>query len=58
MKTTEYIELTDLWYDGQYEKVGGIIKEESWTASQVAEFCFYFARHLGLRELEILHKFL
>lgn len=58
MHTTEYIKLTDLWSDGQYGKVGDIIQEESWSASQVAEFCFYFAKHLGLKELEILYKFL
>lgn len=55
---TEYIKLTDLWYDGKYSDVGDIIKKESWSASRVAEFCFYFAKHLGLKELEILHKFL
>jgi hypothetical protein len=55
---TEYIKLTDLWYSGKYNEVGSIINKESWSASRVADFCFYFAKHLGLRELEILHKFL
>ena len=58
METTEYITLTDLWYNGKYNEVGEIIRAESWSASRLAEFCFYFAKHLGLRELEILHKFL
>lgn len=56
--STEYINLTDLWYDGKYNEVGDIIRNEDWSASQIAEFCFYFAKHLGLKELEILHKFL
>lgn len=55
---TEYIKLTDLWHEGLYNEVGQIIKKECWCTSRVAEFCFYFAKHVGLRELELLHKFL
>ena len=58
MKITPYINLTDLWQDGQYLEVGNIIREENWTSSQVAEFCLYFVKHLGLKDFELLHKFL
>jgi hypothetical protein len=56
--TTEYIELTDLWSHGEYNAVGRIIKEESWSNQKVAEFCAYFAKYMGLNQLNILYKFL
>jgi len=55
---TEYITLTELWRDGYYSEVGRIINTEQWTASQLAAFCFYFAKYIGLNDLEVLHKFL
>lgn len=55
---TEYIKLTDLWQDGNYLKVGEIIRDENWSHSQVAEFCLYFVKYIGLKEFELLHKFL
>ncbi len=55
---TEHIKLTDLWNEGEYAEVGHIISEEKWSASAVAEFCSYFARYVGVKELSILHKFL
>jgi len=55
---TEFIVLTDLWSNGKYIEVGDIIRAENWQPSRIAEFCFYFAKHLGLREFELLYKFL
>ena len=55
---TEHIKLTDLWNAGDYAQVGRIISEEKWSASAVAEFCSYFAKYVGLQELEVLYKFL
>lgn len=55
---TEYIKLTDLWFEREYAEVGHIINEENWSSSQVAEFCSYFAKYVGVRDLEILYKFL
>ena len=55
---TEFIVLTDLWSNGKYIEVGDIIRAESWTSSRVAEFCLYFVKYMGLREFELLHKFL
>ena len=55
---TEHIKLTDLWHDRQYAQVGNIINEEDWSRKEVANFCSYFAKYVGLSELEILHKFL
>lgn len=56
--TTEFIQLTELWQDGEYDTLGRIINEESWGSAQIAEFCAYFAKHLGLNQLNILYKFL
>jgi hypothetical protein len=58
MKPTEYINLTELWQDGEYNQVGSIIKEEEWSPARVAEFCAYVNRFLGSRELNLLYKFL
>lgn len=55
---TEFIKLTDLWHQGDYNQVGNIIKNENWEASRVAEFCLYFAKYMGLKEFEVLYKFL
>ena len=58
MKHTEYIELTELWQDGDYNEVGSIINREKWTQSKVAEFCAYLNRFLGSNQLNLLYKFL
>jgi hypothetical protein len=58
MKNTEYIELTELWQDGEYNKVSDIINSEQWSPARVAEFCSYFNKFLGSSQLNILHKFL
>lgn len=55
---TDFVVLTDLWFKGQYFELGNIVRDENWTPSRIAEFCFYFAKHIGLRDLEVLHKFL
>ena len=55
---TEFIVLTDLWSNGKYNEVGDIIRAESWQPSRVAEFCLYFVKYMGIREFEILYKFL
>lgn len=55
---TDYIKLTDLWFEREYAEVGHIINEEGWSPSQVAEFCSYFAKYVGLKELNVLYKFL
>ena len=38
MKNTEYIELTELWQDGEYVEVANIINNENWKPVRVAEF--------------------
>jgi len=58
MKNTEYIELTELWQDGEFNKVGSIINKEQWSPANVAEFCAYVNRFLGGNQLNLLYKFL
>ena len=58
MKNTEFIELTELWQDGEYYQVGSIINKEEWTQSNVAEFSAYMSKALGLNQLDLLYKFL
>ena len=57
MKTNK-IELTEMWHNGDYNNVGNTINNEQWSSAEVAEFCSYFAKYVGLNELSILYKFL
>ena len=58
MKHTEYINLTELWQDGEYNQVGSVINKEGWSPAKVAEFCAYMNRFLGSNQLNLLYKFL
>ena len=58
IKMTEFIDLTEMWQEGQYTQVGDVIRKERWPLHKVAEFCAYIGKHLGLNELNIFHKFL
>jgi hypothetical protein len=55
---TDYITLTELWNERKFAQVGEVINKEGWSPSQVAEFCAYFAKYVGLTELNLLYKFL
>tara|TARA_A200000159_G_C7272601_1_gene317945 strand:+ start:76 stop:279 length:204 start_codon:yes stop_codon:yes gene_type:complete len=55
---TEYINLTEMWQDGEYADVARIINEEHWSRAEVAEFCAYFNKYLGSDQLNVLYKFL
>lgn len=57
-KNTEFIILTEMWKEGKYLDVGEIIFAEEWDHARVAEFCAYFAKYLGLSQLNLLYKFL
>lgn len=58
MNKTNNIELTEMWYNQDYIGIGQTMSNENWTPSQVAEFCAYFAKYVGLNDLNILYKFL
>lgn len=55
---TEYITLTELWQDGEFQLVADIINEEGWSHAMLAEFCLYFSTYLGKDELKVLCKLL
>lgn len=57
-KNTEFIILTEMWKEGKYLDVGEIIFTEEWSHARLAQFCAYFAKYLGLSQLNILYKFL
>lgn len=58
MNKTNNIELTEMWHNQDYIGIGQTMSNENWTPSQVAEFCAYFAKYVGLNDLNILYKFL
>lgn len=53
-----FIDLTEKWQDHQYLEVGGYIKHAGWTPRETAEFCAYFCKYLGTKQLELLYKFI
>lgn len=55
---TEYITLTELWQDREYQSVADIINQENWSRARLATFCAYFSKYLGREELEVLCKLL
>jgi len=55
---TKFLQLTELWQNGEYAEVGDIINRENWSSSNIVNFCSYFAKYCGLKELSVLHKFI
>lgn len=55
---TSFISLTELWSDCRFIEVGNRINSEQWAPKRVAEFCAYFCKYMGTRQLEILYKFI
>ena len=55
---TEFIKLTDMWHDGLYLEVGEVILNEGWSNAKLAEFCAYFSKYMGTKQLDLLYKFL
>lgn len=55
---TDFVQLTELWRSGHYNKLGNIIKKERWSPERVVEFCAYFGKYVGVNQLNILYKFI
>lgn len=58
IRMTEFAKLIDMWHDHMYYDIGKTIRDEQWPSCKVAEFCAYFARYIGLKQLETLYKFI
>ena len=54
---TDFIILTEMWHDHKYEEIGELLEREEWPRARLVQFCSYFARHVGLEELKVLHLF-
>lgn len=54
---TEFIVLTERWQNHQYEEFGDVFKNENWPPARIIQFCSYFAKHVGMNELQVLHLF-
>ena len=46
-----------MWHDHKYEEIGELMEREKWPRSRMVQFCSYFARHVGLEDLKVLHLF-
>ena len=57
-KNYENIDLTDLWFNGEYEQVAEIIRDskEFLEKDRLIDFCLYFDKYVGRRELQVLQK--
>tara|TARA_A100001011_G_scaffold326652_1_gene350320 strand:- start:2107 stop:2298 length:192 start_codon:yes stop_codon:yes gene_type:complete len=54
--SVDYLAMSELWRDGEYNTVGEHIT--TWPAKKIVEFCGYFAKYIGSRDLAVLYKFL
>lgn len=54
----QYLMLTEMWQNSQYNQVGSYIRQSGWLPREMAEFCAYFCKYLGTSQLEILYKFI
>jgi len=54
----ENIELTDLWQDGNFDEVASYIldSKEFLEKDRLIDFCIYFNKYIGERELVVLKK--
>ena len=54
----ENIELTDLWYEGKYNEVASYITESKdfLEKDRLIDFCIYFNRYIGEKDLLVLQK--
>jgi hypothetical protein len=55
---SQYLKLTEMWQDAQYNEVGRYINNAGWLPREMAEFCAYFCKYLGTNQLNILYKFI
>ena len=53
-----FIKLTEMWQDGEFEKVSSTIldSKEFMEKDRLMNFCMYFQKYLGTAELEVLIK--
>jgi len=54
----QYLKLTEMWQNAQYNEVGRYINNAGWLPREMAEFCAYFCKYLGTNQLNILYKFI
>jgi hypothetical protein len=54
---TDFVVLTEMWRDHQYEEIGILLENEDWPRGRLVQFCSYFVRHMGIDELKVLHLF-
>ena len=50
------LEITDLWYEGKYEEVAQVIKQENWSTDRTIDFCLYFSKYVNKGDLQVLQK--
>lgn len=54
----QYLKLTEMWQNAQYNEVGRYINNAGWLPRETAEFCAYFCKYLGTNQLNLLYKFI
>lgn len=53
---TKFIDMTELWHEGEYQQVATIIVNEDWPPRRVAEFVVYFSKYVGIDDSQVLCK--
>ena len=52
------LELTEMWQDGKLNEVTAHIldSKDFMAKDRLIDFCVYFSKYLGLKELQVLQK--
>ncbi len=52
------LELTEMWQDGEFNQVTAHIldSKEFMQKDRLIDFCVYFSKYLGFKELQVLQK--
>jgi hypothetical protein len=52
------LELTEMWQDGEFNQVTSHIldSKEFMQKDRLIDFCVYFSKYLGFKELQVLQK--
>lgn len=58
IKKTDFITLTEMWRDCNFQQVADCIHKEAWDPSRLAEFIVYFRKYLGEEQARVLYKLL
>ena len=55
---TEFVVLTEMWHNCEFQAVADTIEKEHWPPNRLAEFIVYFRKFMGEEQAKVLCKLL